>query len=120
MSETYKGTAVLVFLVSMILTLSWVRGEDARGRWSSSNGYVYQVSTEGETLSLSVTGPDGEAVQGRGFWVTEGESFAYQVHGLSGNAYAVYKREHDALEVQGPHGTSWLRRVESKLEDSEF
>lgn len=53
---------------------------------------------------------DGQWLEGSGFWVHDGESFAYQLGGLEGNVYAIYRPEHDALEVNGPKGTSWLRR----------
>ena len=84
---------------------------DASGVWRSTTGYVFRIPASTQHFDLIITSPSGQRMLGQARWVQKGHSFTYTVSGMSGSAFASYNAQYDALEVRGPGGTSWWRRV---------
>ena len=87
---------------------------DACGVWRSTTGYVFRIPDSSRHFELVITSPTGQRTLGQARWVQEGRSFIYTVAGVPGNALASYNAQYDALEIRGPRGTSWWRRVNAQ------
>ena len=87
---------------------------DASGVWRSTTGYVFRIPESPAQFELVITSPGGQRILGQARWVREGQSFTYTVSGTRGTALASYNAQYDALEVRGPGGTSWWRRVSAR------
>jgi hypothetical protein len=94
-----------------VLTPALSQQYDASGVWRSTTGNVFTIPASSEYFDLIITSPQGQTLLGQGQWVKKGHSFTYTVSGVSGSAFASYNSQYDALEVRGPNGTSWWRRV---------
>ena len=103
---------MLALLLVAAPTLS--QQHDASGVWRSTTGYVFRIPHSPRQFELVITSPSGQRTVGQARWVQEGRSFTYTVAGVPGNAIASYNAQYDALEVRGPGGTSWWRRVNAR------
>jgi hypothetical protein len=102
---------VLILMLLFTLTPALSQQYDASGVWRSTTGYVFRIPASTHDFDLIITAPKGQTMLGQGQWVQNGHSFTYTVSGVSGSAFANYNSQYDALEVRGPSGTSWWRRV---------
>jgi hypothetical protein len=107
-----KSIKILVALLLLsVLTPAMSQQYDASGVWRSTTGYVFRIPASTQYFDLNITSPQGQTMRGQGQWVQKGHSFTYTVSGMSGSAFVSYNSQYDALEVRGPSGTSWWRRV---------
>jgi len=109
-----RSLKLLFTLVLMVAAPALSQEYDASGVWRSTTGYVLRIPESSRHFDLVITSPDGQRTLEQARWVREGHSFTYTVSGTSGTALASYNAQYDALEVRGPGGTSWWRRVNSR------
>ena len=103
------------FWSSLFLCLLWKARSapehlDAYGHWRSTTGDRYRLVPTPRGSELEIISSVGESRACRARWLEDGQAFAFSEAGGRGMAVATYRREHDALELKEPQGTSWLRR----------
>ncbi len=105
---------LFALLVLMVAAPGLSQQYHASGVWRSTNGYLFRIPESSRHFELVITSPDGQRTLEQARWVREGHSFTYTVSGTPGTALASYNAQYDALEVRGPGGTSWWRRVQTR------
>lgn len=102
----------LIFLI-IFLKGTTVFAGDPNGTWSSSTGSTVKLWANMQTVSVTVTTPQGQSYKYNGWWTRFSDYFAYQTHDGINNCSFINT---NTISVKMPKGgvTTWTRGVAPK------
>lgn len=97
----------------ILLTFTATYASDPNGTWSSSTGSTVKLWANMQTVSVTVTTPQGQSYKYNGWWTRFSDYFAYQTHDGINNCSFVNA---NSISVKMPKGgiTTWTRGVAPK------
>lgn len=80
------------------------------GVWQSNSGNIFDVSTKGNQVFVTIIRRDGGRTQGIGRWLVYGQKFDYSIQGYPGQAVCTIQNNNTVYVNFGGQLTTWTRR----------